>query len=64
MATYSHNLDAGILGLGYGSVVLDELKGQGVVETKDFSISLGDSASAQGMISSSKLFAIPLNRRC
>ncbi|KLU86873.1 saccharopepsin [Magnaporthiopsis poae ATCC 64411] len=48
MATYSYNLDAGILGLGYGSVVLDELKGQGVVETKDFSISLGDSASAQG----------------
>ncbi|EJT70318.1 saccharopepsin [Gaeumannomyces tritici R3-111a-1] len=48
MAKLSYNMDAGILGLGYDSVVLDELKGQGVVESKDFSISLGNSVSAQG----------------
>lgn len=50
VATYSYAMDSGIIGLGYDSVFLDELHGQGKVDSKDFSVSLGPNGSPNGEI--------------
>ncbi|EHA51318.1 saccharopepsin [Pyricularia oryzae 70-15] len=50
VATYSYAMDSGILGLGYDSVFMDELQGQGKIDSKDFSVSLGPNASPNGEI--------------
>ncbi|TLS21434.1 uncharacterized protein PpBr36_10126 [Pyricularia pennisetigena] len=50
VATYSYAMDSGILGLGYDSVFMDELHGQGKIDSKDFSVSLGPNASPNGEI--------------
>ncbi|TLD32962.1 hypothetical protein PspLS_00027 [Pyricularia sp. CBS 133598] len=50
VATYSYAMDSGILGLGYDSVFMDELQGQGKIDSKDFSVSLGPNGSPNGEI--------------